>query len=207
MLPGSIVAGILLLYLTTFFLVNLRNVIKGSRTRRNKKTHEEVERPRGLMMSMAALGTLAFFAEALMVVYVGLTGQVYRFIPVLQLEVPMGSSVQILGMAVMGAGFVIFVWSVIARGRHSVSWEMADDHALITLGPYRYVRHPSYLGYFLMFSGLFLTWFNLVALVPLVAVPGYAQIVVTEEGLLRQRFGEEYIRYMESTGRFIPKRS
>jgi hypothetical protein len=109
MLPGSIVAGVLLLYLTTFFLVNLQNVIKGSRTRRGKKTHAEVERPGVLMMSLAALGTLAFFAKALMVVYAGLTGQVYRFIPVLQLEVPMGSSVQILGMAVMGAGFVIFV--------------------------------------------------------------------------------------------------
>jgi protein-S-isoprenylcysteine O-methyltransferase Ste14 len=205
MLPGSIVAGILLLYLTTFFLVNLQNVIKGSRTRRRKKTHAEVERPRGLMMSIAAMGTLAFFAEALMVVYAGLTGQIYQFIPFLQLEVPMGSSVQILGIAVMGAGFVIFVWSVIARGRYSVSWEMADDHALITSGPYRFVRHPSYLGYFLMFSGFLLTWLNLVALIPLVAVPGYAQIVVTEEELLRQRFGEEYIRYMESTGRFIPK--
>ena len=107
----------------------------------------------------------------------------------------------------MGVGFLVFIWSVVTRGRHSVSWEMSDEHALITWGPYRHVRHPSYLGYFLMFSGLLLTWLNLVALIPLVAIPGYAKIAVTEEELLKQRFGDAYMRYMESTGRFIPKRS
>ena len=58
-----------------------------------------------------------------------------------------------------------------------------------------------------MFSGLLLTWLNLVALIPLVAIPGYAQIAVTEEEMLKQRFGNEYLMYMESTGRFIPKRT
>ena len=207
MLPGSIVAGVLLLYLTLFFAVNLQNIIKGSRVRRGENAYAEVDRPRGLLMSLAALGTLAFFAEALLAVYAGFTGQVYLLVSALQLEFPSASSVQVLGLAVMGAGFLVFVWSVVARGRHSVSWEMSDEHALITSGPYRYVRHPSYLGYFLMFAGFPLAWLNLVALIPLVAIPGYAQIAVTEEELLKQRFGDEYLRYMESTGRFIPKRS
>jgi protein-S-isoprenylcysteine O-methyltransferase Ste14 len=173
--------------------------------RRGKNAYAEVDRPGGLLMSLAALGTLAFFAEALLTVYAGFTGQVYLLVSVIQLEFPSASSVQVLGLAIMGAGFLVFVWSVIARGRHSVSWEMSDDHALITWGPYKYVRHPSYLGYFLMFTGLLLTWLNLVALIPLVAIPGYAKIAVTEEELLKQRFGDEYLKYMESTGRFIPK--
>jgi protein-S-isoprenylcysteine O-methyltransferase Ste14 len=205
MLPGSIVAGVLLLYLALFFAINLQNVIKGSRMRRGKNAYAEVDRPGGLLMSLSALGTLAFFAEALFTVYAGFTGQVYLLVSAIQLEFPSASSVQVLGLAIMGAGFLVFVWSVIARGRHSVSWEMSDDHALITWGPYKYVRHPSYLGYFLMFTGLLLTWLNLVALIPLVAIPGYAKIAVTEEELLKQRFGDEYLKYMESTGRFIPK--
>ena len=205
MLPGSIVAGVLLLHLALFFLVNLRNVIRGSAARRGKEVYAEVERPKGPMMSLTALGTLAFFVEALAVVYLGFSGQLYEVLLPPRSSAPLESSVQVLGLAMMSAGFLTFVWSVIVRGRHSVSWEMPEDHALITSGPYRHVRHPSYLGYFLMFAGLPLAWLNPIALIPLFAIPGYAKIAVFEEELLTQRFGDEYRRYIESTGRFLPR--
>jgi len=82
---------------------------------------------------------------------------------------------------------------------------MPEDHRLVTWGPYRLVRHPSYLGYFLMFIGLFFTWLNLVAVIPLVAIPGYVVVVGQEEELLLSRFWEEYQRYRETTERFIPR--
>ncbi|NIQ07584.1 MAG: isoprenylcysteine carboxylmethyltransferase family protein, partial [Candidatus Korarchaeota archaeon] len=69
----------------------------------------------------------------------------------------------------------------------------------------RYIRHPSYLGYFLMFFGIFALWPNGLTLIPLVAVPGYYSLTFVEEKLLIQRFGEEYLEYMRKTGRFLPK--
>jgi protein-S-isoprenylcysteine O-methyltransferase Ste14 len=82
---------------------------------------------------------------------------------------------------------------------------MSEDHKLVTRGPYRFVHHPSYLGYFLMFFGLFFTWLNLLAVFPLVAVPGYMQVVANEEEILIRRFGEVYVKYQKITGLFLPK--
>lgn len=80
-----------------------------------------------------------------------------------------------------------------------------DPSVLVTWGPFRYVRHPSYLGYFLMFFGLFFLLLNLVALVPLLAIPGYIRLTTYEEQLLIARFGNEYVEYQKTTGRFVPK--
>lgn len=102
-------------------------------------------------------------------------------------------------------GYFIFLWSVFARGRYATTWKMLENHKLVTWGPYRYVRHPSYLAYFLMFFGLFLILLNLLALLPLIAIPGYIKIVEYEEKLLIKRFDEKYIEYQRKTGKFIPK--
>lgn len=205
MLPGSIIAGVLLLSLALFFAVNLQNVMKGSKERSGEEAYAEVERPSGVFITLAALGTFAFFAEALLIIYLGSVDQIYLFMPALQYEHPFASTLQALGLAIVSSGVLIFVWSVVARGRYSVAWEMPEDQQLVTWGPYRYVRHPSYLGYLLVFSGLFLVWLNLVALVPMVGIPGYMALAKPEEELLMSRFGQRYREYMRSTGRFIPR--
>jgi protein-S-isoprenylcysteine O-methyltransferase Ste14 len=83
---------------------------------------------------------------------------------------------------------------------------MAEDHRLITTGPYALVRHPSYLGYFLMFIGFLFTAQIIVALAPLAAIPGYVSVVREEEEMLLMRFGDDYVEYAERIGRFIPNR-
>ena len=60
--------------LALFFAVNFQNVMKGSKERSGKKAHAEVERPSGVFISLAALGTFAFFAEFLLIVYLGSVG-------------------------------------------------------------------------------------------------------------------------------------
>ncbi len=82
---------------------------------------------------------------------------------------------------------------------------MPPDHMLVVTGPYRYVRHPSYAGYMLMFAGLFLATLDLAAAVPLAGVFGYYLLSREEEKMLRLRYGGEYARYMERTGRFVPR--
>jgi protein-S-isoprenylcysteine O-methyltransferase Ste14 len=81
---------------------------------------------------------------------------------------------------------------------------MSQDHRLVTWGPYKYVRHPSYLAYFFLFFGFFLTWLNIAAIPCFAAIPGYVLNIDTEEKMLIERFGDEYMSYQRRTGRFFP---
>jgi protein-S-isoprenylcysteine O-methyltransferase Ste14 len=82
---------------------------------------------------------------------------------------------------------------------------MLKNHKLVTWGPYKHSRHPSYLGYSLMFLGITALWSNILAVIPLAAIPGYVKVTSREEKLLELHFGNEYLEYKKKTGRFIPR--
>jgi len=170
------------------------------------KVYAEVEHPPGFVVSLAAVGTIVYFLEVLLYLFLTFIGLIYALhdFP-FHFELPFILHTQIIGLVLTSVGYLLFIWSVIVRGRCAVSWEMPENQKLVTLGPYHYVRHPSYLGYFLMFSGLFFLWPNLFTLFPLVAIPGYFSLTFEEERLLVQRFSDEYVKYQRKTGRFIPK--
>jgi protein-S-isoprenylcysteine O-methyltransferase Ste14 len=169
------------------------------------KIYAEVEQPSGFVVNIAGVGTFAYFFEALVYLLLVFTGftNLLRGVPLYfnSLLIPY---MQVSGLLLTGAGYWFFIWSVIVRGQYATSWDMPENQKLVTWGPYKYVRHPSYLGYFLMFFGLFFIWPNLFTLFPLFAIPGYFRVAFKEEKLLVQRFGDEYVTYQKRTGRFIP---
>ena len=206
MLSNIAVAAFLLVCLGSFVSVNLHNILVVRRSTGSVEAREEVDRPSGLAVDAAAAGTIAYFLLASAYPFLVFTGQ-ETMPPTLSLQLQPSAMIdmQIVGLALTGAGYSLFVWSVIARARYAVSWAMTENHRLVTWGPYRYVRHPSYLGYFLMFLGLFFVWPHFLALFPLIAIPGYIRVTVEEERLLLRRFGDEFLEYQRRTGRFIPK--
>lgn len=80
------------------------------------------------------------------------------------------------------------------------------DQPVISSGPYRLVRHPSYTGGMMMFVGIGLSLGNWISLVLLtfstVALYGYR--VSVEERALLETIGEPYGAYMKDRKRFIP---
>ncbi|MBS7636575.1 isoprenylcysteine carboxylmethyltransferase family protein [Candidatus Bathyarchaeota archaeon] len=183
------------------------NFEKFRKVKKKLKHQAEVEHPKGLLFVLAALGTFAFFIESASYIILVFTS----FHKVLtnswlQLRFPSDSLVQAVGLLLTAFGYFLFIWSVLSRGRYATSWEMPENHKLVTWGPYRYVRHPAYLAYFILFAGLILTLLNLIAMIPLIAVPGYIKIASIEEELLIKRFGNEYQQYQQTTGKFFPKR-
>ncbi len=94
-----------------------------------------------------------------------------------------------------------------ALGRNfSSTLVIRREHTLITTGPYRFVRHPMYSAYLLLFFGALLISANWV-----IGVTGVAVIVTLmtvrlgrEEALLLEKFGAEYEQYRRVTGMFIP---
>lgn len=205
MTPSSASAALFLLLLL-FFVVNISNVFTGRRARSASKSDHEVPPPRNGYTGVAAIGTVLFFTLSIVYTVSGLTGTKDPLgFTEMTLSPGLGAALTLLGLGFIAVGVFLFVWSVAARGRYSVSWEMPRDQRLVTWGPYRHIRHPSYAGYFLMFVGLPLLTKNPAHLLPLMAVPGYVHIVEVEERLLAARFGDEYHRYAASTGRFIPR--
>lgn len=78
--------------------------------------------------------------------------------------------------------------------------------SLNTLGMYSVVRHPLYLGNFIIWFGLsaffHLWWFSLIII--LIFWLYYERIMFAEEEFLREKFGNIYIKWAESTPTFIP---
>jgi protein-S-isoprenylcysteine O-methyltransferase Ste14 len=194
-----IVAGCLLL----FIAVNLDNLLCYHTARSASSERPEIEKRIVVALLLAGLGTIAFFLESFLYVLLGFSIDLFRSflsVGIVQLD-----PLEPFGLLVMVLGYALFIWSVVARGRYATSWQMPANHKLVDWGPYRYVRHPSYLGYFLMFIGFLLLWHDLLALIPLVAIPGYGLITRREEEMLLAKFGEKYVQYQKNVGRFLPK--
>jgi protein-S-isoprenylcysteine O-methyltransferase Ste14 len=167
----------------------------------------EIEKRIATPLFLAGVGTIAFFLESFLYVLLGYSENMFLLLNSLDFGIARMSLLEPVGCFVMALGYAIFIWSVLVRGRYATSWQMPVDQKLVDWGPYRFVRHPSYLGYFLMFTGFLLTWHNILATIPFVAVPGYAVITYREEEMLVGRFGERYVQYQKHVGRFLPKTS
>jgi protein-S-isoprenylcysteine O-methyltransferase Ste14 len=109
------------------------------------------------------------------------------------------------GVAVACLAATIKCWARMGRG-----WRMAvtdeADHALITDGMFRHIRHPIYAFSIL----LMLCTMVIVPTWPMLAF-GVVHIGLmvlkarNEERHLLASHGEAYARYLESTGRFVPR--
>jgi len=79
--------------------------------------------------------------------------------------------------------------------------------SLNTTGLYSVVRHPLYLGNYLIGLGIVLVWFNWWAplIYTLLFWLYYERIMVAEERFLEEQFGDEFRRWSESTPAFVPR--
>jgi protein-S-isoprenylcysteine O-methyltransferase Ste14 len=188
-----------------FIGINLDNLLRYHAGFSAESERFEIEKPIAVPLLLAGIGTIAFFLESFLYVFLGFSNDLVPPLAYLGFGTVQMVQLESFGLLVTVLGYAIFIWSVLARGRYATSWQMPADHKLVDWGPYRYVRHPSYMGYFLMFIGFILLWHNALALVPLIAIPGYVLIALREEEMLVAKFREEYVQYQKHVGRFLPK--
>ena len=74
-------------------------------------------------------------------------------------------------------------------------------------GTYKYVRNPMYLGVLLMFIGYALLYHSLSVLLLSLLLFLFAHVVVVylEEPGLENKFGDDYLKYKRSVGRWLPR--
>lgn len=111
------------------------------------------------------------------------------------------------GLGVASGGVVLAVASQWAMGS---AWRIgvaADERtALVTRGPFRWVRNPFFTGMALVAAGTtasYPSWIGMCAAAVLFATL-VIQVRRVEEPHLLRVFGEEYALYARRTGRFVP---
>lgn len=106
-----------------------------------------------------------------------------------------GYSIAFFGIALVSAG-----WREVYRAR--------KETRMTKKGPYAFVRHPQYTGFFLvMFGEGVVHWptvFSLAAF-PIVVI-AYVLLARKEERQMVERFGSQYIEYRERVPMFLPHR-
>ena len=121
--------------------------------------------------------------------------------------IPLGEWIQWLGIvtALVSIYFLIWVHRHLDK-QWSIALELREDHKLITTGPYRYVRHPMYLGIFTYTIGLMMISLDvLVILFFAFTIWVNYRRIPEEEQMLIQKFGDEYIEYIKRSGRLLPQ--
>ncbi|MBX4260826.1 isoprenylcysteine carboxylmethyltransferase family protein [Clostridium estertheticum] len=113
--------------------------------------------------------------------------------------------VNYLGILSTSVGVGIFVTAMISM---KTSWRVGIDKntktKLVTYGVYNHSRNPAFVGFYLMFIGLFLTYPNiLTALILIVNIVSIHRLVLQEEIHLETLFGMEYISYKDKTPRYL----
>ncbi|WP_245617659.1 methyltransferase family protein [Nitriliruptor alkaliphilus] len=116
-------------------------------------------------------------------------------------------ALQGVGLGLWSAGVVVLVWAARVLGRYMEVDGVAEDHTVVTSGPYRYARHPVYGSFTVIAAGLALVFRGyLLATVAAVWLASSMRWAAAEERLLAssEGIGEAYRNYSDRTGRFLP---
>lgn len=112
-----------------------------------------------------------------------------------------------VGLAMMVGGAVLRGWSFKTLGDYfTFNVMVSSDQPVITSGPYRLLRHPSYTGIFLVSAGLGVAGANWVGVAGLVLLPLALTIwrIHVEETALLATLGDRYRRYAAHHKRLVP---
>lgn len=111
-----------------------------------------------------------------------------------------------LGIAVMLASGAIMPFVLIRFRRDRTSFDgRQPTSSIITDGPFRYSRNPSYVALTMLCIGVGILADNVWVIgftIPAVAVTHYG-VILREERYLESRFGDEYLRYKASVRRWL----
>lgn len=111
------------------------------------------------------------------------------------------------GLLLMLGGLILRYWAALTLGEfYTRTLQTVKDQQIIEQVPYNLIRHPGYLGTFLMEIGAGLAianWMILAIIVVIGALSRFYRIQVEEE-MLKTVFEGQYKAYSEKTWRLIP---
>lgn len=111
------------------------------------------------------------------------------------------------GLALILIGLSVRVWAIIELGKFFDNRvHIQEGHQIIETGPYRYIRHGSYTGVYILALGIavYLSAWVSVAVSAVVLGWAYRYRILHEEKILIAHFGDAYRNYIQRTRMLIP---
>jgi len=118
------------------------------------------------------------------------------------------SVIPVIAVGLLIPTLILFATSFRALGaNYRGGVGLYPNHALVTTGPYRLIRHPIYLAFIAIMCLVFVlsaNWLLGLSGLLLVGSIAIARIPI-EERELHERFGMSWQTYQEQTGKFFPR--
>ena len=113
---------------------------------------------------------------------------------------------QLVGAILLISATAFTLWARLVLGTMwAAITEIKEGHQLRTEGPYHITRHPIYTGLIgMMLGSMLLSGFGVWILIFIVGLIAVVIKVASEERLLKETFGEQYIRYQHQVPQLIP---
>lgn len=111
-----------------------------------------------------------------------------------------------LGLLIVYAGMALVIWAAVHIKKAFMGEVEPRLDVLVRDGPYRFVRHPVYLGMTIALAGLTVvlrSWLGLIG-VFLLFLPSEVYRAKLEEKALAFKFGSELENYAAQTGFILP---
>lgn len=121
--------------------------------------------------------------------------------------IPLPTWVRWSGVVVGGFSPILIFWTLTSLGKNLTDTVVTRAAAtLVTHGPYRWVRHPFYVTAAVLMASVTLLSANwLIGVSSFVVMGLLTARTPNEERKLIEKFGDEYRKYIATTGRFIPR--
>jgi protein-S-isoprenylcysteine O-methyltransferase Ste14 len=113
----------------------------------------------------------------------------------------------VAGVSLIAVGISLRAWSISTLGRlFQYRIEVQPEHRVVTGGPYRYVRHPSYTAIALVVLGIALAAGDVtsVAAALVLCAVGLTIRIRAEERQLTDALGDQYRQFAARRKRLIP---
>lgn len=113
----------------------------------------------------------------------------------------------VVGFSVLYVGFALFLWAAYHLKGAVGGFIAPRLDNLIVAGPFRFVRHPTYLGMTISMVGASMVTRSIVGLVlsALLFLPVEIYRARLEERALEDTFGDTWREYVSRTGFFLPR--
>ena len=116
-------------------------------------------------------------------------------------------TVFVVALAIIWAGMALRYWAFRTLGRYfTFTVQTSADQQVISAGPYRVLRHPSYAGGALILAGIGLALGNWLSLAANLCIPliGMINRIIVEERALHATLGDAYASYATGRKRLVP---